>query len=67
MSSDDPTSAAKADASPDPKEAMRLALERKNQATHASAAAGAAKDRKLTGGPHGQAGGKRVFRRKSGG
>ncbi|MGJ6979637.1 DUF5302 domain-containing protein [Aestuariimicrobium soli] len=51
----------------DPKEAMRRALEKKNQASHASAAAGPNADQKLAGGPHGQAGGKRVFRRKSGG
>lgn len=56
------------DAKPlDPKEAMRQALEKKKQALHGSAAAGPTGDQKISGGPHGQAGGKRVFRRKSGG
>ena len=69
-SSDQPTSNDSRDetASPvDPKEAMRLALEKKNRSNHASAAAGPQGDQKVAGGPHGQAGGKRVFRRKSGG
>ena len=61
MSSDNKTPA------PDPKEAMRIALEKKNQASHASNTAGPNGDQKVSGGPHGQAGGKRVFRRKSGG
>lgn len=51
---------------PDPREAMREALDRKKQQHHESSAAGPAKGQGLSGGPHGQAGGKRVFRRKSG-
>ncbi len=50
----------------DPKEAMRLALERKKAAEHRSAAAGVEVDRGH-GHAHGKVGGKREFRRKSGG
>lgn len=57
-----------ADQPVDPKEAMRQALERKKAAQHASAAAGPeGSGDKAKGGAHGQQGGKRVFRRKSGG
>ena len=52
--------------SPDPRDAMREALERKKQQQHGSAAAGPSKGPTVPGGPHGQAGGKRTFRRKSG-
>ncbi|MGA4669944.1 DUF5302 domain-containing protein [Propionibacteriaceae bacterium Y1923] len=52
--------------SPDPREAMREALERKKQHHHGSPAAGPTKGSSVPGGPHGQAGGKRTFRRKSG-
>lgn len=50
----------------DPKEAMRIALERKKAAEHASAAHGITADRSQ-GSTHGPATGKRQFRRKSGG
>lgn len=50
---------------PDPKEAMRLALERKKQKEHFSASHGVEAD-KAEGHTHGKAGGKREFRRKSG-
>lgn len=50
----------------DPKEAMRQALERKKQAHHDNQQ-GPSGEQKLTGGPHGPAAAKRVFRRKSGG
>lgn len=49
----------------DPKEAMRQALERK-KAGHGSAGSSVDND-KIHGGPHGKAGAKRTFRRKSGG
>lgn len=49
----------------DPKEAMRRALEHKKNASHATEAA--AGDDRVHGGPHKQVGGKRTFRRKSGG
>lgn len=52
---------------PDPKEAMREALERKKNASHASAAAGPQGEGKVGGGPHKAANAKRMFRRKSGG
>ena len=55
-----------ADAPLDPKEAMRLALERKKQNEHHSAANGINSDRSQ-GKAHSQVGGKRQFRRKSGG
>ncbi|QIK72459.1 DUF5302 domain-containing protein [Propioniciclava coleopterorum] len=58
--------AKQADSTPDPKEQMRAALEAKRAAQHGSAAGGENK-RKAAGGPHGQQGGKRTFRRKSGG
>lgn len=50
----------------DPKEAMRQALERKKAAQHGGAAHMEGGN-KVAGGPQSQAGGKRVFRRKSGG
>lgn len=49
----------------DPKEAMRLALDRKKQKEHGSAAQGFNADKNL-GRAHSQMGGKREFRRKSG-
>lgn len=55
-----------ADSTPDPKEQMRAALDAKRAAQHGSASGGDAKP-KAAGGPHGQQGGKRTFRRKSGG
>ena len=54
------------ESTPDPKEQMRAALEAKRAAQHGSAAGGDARA-KASGGPHGQQGGKRTFRRKSGG
>ena len=50
----------------DPKEQMKAALEAKKNAQHGSAA-GAQGGAKTAGGPHGQQGGKRTFRRKAGG
>lgn len=50
----------------DPKEQMKAALEAKKTASHGNAA-GAQGSGKASGGPHGQQGGKRTFRRKSGG
>ncbi len=50
----------------DPKEAMRQALERK-KAGQSSGSSHLEGGNKVAGGPHGQAGAKRVFRRKSGG
>lgn len=50
----------------DPKEQMKAALEAKRKAQHASAA-GVQGGPKASGGPHGQQGGKRTFRRKAGG
>ncbi|HBY22964.1 MAG: DUF5302 domain-containing protein [Propionibacteriaceae bacterium] len=50
---------------PDPKEAMKAALARK-QASQGHAG-GTATGPKVSGGPHGQAAGRREFRRKSGG
>ncbi|MFT3876181.1 MAG: DUF5302 family protein [Propioniciclava sp.] len=50
----------------DPKEQMKAALEAKKNAHHGSAQ-GANGGGKNAGGPHGQQGGKRTFRRKSGG
>lgn len=55
------------DAPLDPKEAMRLALERKKQNEHQSNANGVNADRNQGGRAHSQLGGKREFRRKSGG
>ena len=50
----------------DPTEQMKAALEAKKNAQHGSAA-GAQGGAKAAGGPHGQQGGKRTFRRKAGG
>lgn len=50
----------------DPKEAMRLALERKKQKENQSAAQGVNADKNQGGRAHSQMGGKREFRRKSG-
>ena len=50
----------------DPKEQMRAALEAKKNAQHGNAG-GAQTGPKASGGPHGQQGGKRTFRRKAGG
>lgn len=50
----------------DPKEQMRAALEAKKNAQHGTSA-GTQGGSKASGGPHGQQGGKRTFRRKSGG
>ncbi|MGV8846547.1 DUF5302 domain-containing protein [Tessaracoccus sp.] len=55
------------DAPLDPKEAMRLALERKKQNEHLSAANGINSDKNQGGRAQSQMGGKRQFRRKSGG
>lgn len=57
----------KTDAPLDPMEAMRLALERKKQKEHLSAAQGINADKDQGGRAHSQLGGKRQFRRKSGG
>ncbi|GAB3698368.1 DUF5302 domain-containing protein [Mariniluteicoccus flavus] len=52
----------------DPKEQMRLALERKNQSQHHNTGEGRAAGGKVGGDAHGPAAGKRQFmRRKSGG
>jgi hypothetical protein len=51
----------------DPKEAMKAALERKKTAQHARSQGTEGGGSKAKGGAHGQQGGKRVFRRKSGG
>lgn len=62
-----PENAAEPDAGAvDPKEQMRVALEAKKAAQHASAAAGPHGEGKA-GGPQHQQGGKRTFRRKAGG
>ena len=50
----------------DPKEQMKAALEAKKNASHANTQ-GAQGGPKASGGPHGQQGGKRTFRRKAGG
>ena len=50
----------------DPKEQMKAALEAKKNASHGNAAS-AQTGPKASGGPHGQQGGKRTFRRKAGG
>lgn len=50
----------------DPKEQMKAALEAKKNAQHANAG-GTQTGPKASGGPHGQQGGKRTFRRKAGG
>jgi hypothetical protein len=50
----------------DPKEAMRLALERKNAASRTGMSTGDPTSQS-GGHAHGQAGGKRTFRRKAGG
>ncbi|MGO1383862.1 MAG: DUF5302 domain-containing protein [Arachnia sp.] len=50
----------------DPKEAMRLALERKKQKEHQGGASGVTSDKSQGGRAHSQMGGKREFRRKSG-
>lgn len=52
---------------PDPKEQMRAALEAKKAAAHANTSGAAGSKGKTGGGPHGQQGGKRAFRRKAGG
>lgn len=51
----------------DPKEQMKVALEAKKASQHASAAGPSGGKGKASGGPQGQQGGKRQFRRKSGG
>lgn len=51
----------------DPKEQMRLALERKNAAAQRQGGGPGVEGQDAIGGPHGKAGGKRVFRRKAGG
>jgi len=51
---------------PDPKEAMRKALEAK-KASERQGVEGPGTGGKSVGGPHGKEGGKRQFRRKSGG
>jgi len=51
----------------DPKDAMREALERKQQANKGEGGQSGAGGPKMSGGPHRQAGAKRQFRRKSGG
>ncbi|MDO5676848.1 MAG: DUF5302 domain-containing protein [Propionibacteriaceae bacterium] len=61
------TDAERADAPLDPKEAMRQALERKKQAQQNAAGGGVHGDRKQGGQSHGPVGGRREFRRKSGG
>ncbi|MDO5535130.1 MAG: DUF5302 domain-containing protein [Propionibacteriaceae bacterium] len=50
----------------DPKEQMKAALEAKKNASHGTAQ-GTQGGPKASGGPHGQQGGKRTFRRKAGG
>ena len=63
----DPTDEAAA-GRPTPKEQMKAALDAKKAAVHASEAhAAGGSSGKSGGGPHGQQGGKRTFRRKSGG
>ncbi len=53
---------------PNPKEQMKAALDAKNAAVHANAAlAEESSVGKSGGGPQGTRGGKRMFRRKSGG
>ena len=53
---------------PSPKEQMKAALDAKKAAVHAKAAhAEGGGTGQVGGGPHGQQGGKRTFRRKSGG
>ncbi len=53
---------------PTPKDQMRAALDAKKAAVHAKAAhAEGGGTGQVGGGPHGQQGGKRTFRRKSGG
>lgn len=59
--------AEQSDAPRDPKEAMRQALDRKKQAEQHAADSGVHGDRKQGGQTHGQLGGRREFRRKSGG
>ena len=51
----------------DAKEAMRQALERKKQTQQNAAGGGVHGDRKQGGQSHGPVGGRREFRRKSGG
>jgi len=50
----------------DPKEQMKAALEAKKNAQHGGST-GVQGGPKASGGPHGQQGGKRAFRRKAGG
>ncbi|WP_342372335.1 DUF5302 domain-containing protein [Propioniciclava soli] len=52
---------------PDPREQMKAALEAKKNAQHGSAGGPAGSPGRASGGPHGQQGGKRQFRRRSGG
>ena len=63
----DPAESDRTDAPLDPREAMRLALERKKQNEHLSAAQGINSERNQGGRANSQMGGKRQFRRKSGG
>ncbi len=63
----DPAESKDTDAPLDPMEAMRLALERKKQNENQSNANGINADRSQGGRAHSQLGGKRQFRRKSGG
>lgn len=51
----------------DPKQQMRAALDAKKAAAQGHAAGRNVAGRKTSGGPHGQQGGKREFRRKAGG
>ena len=51
---------------PDTKELMRQALERKHAQRHRTAEA-TGQEGRASGGPHGPVGGKRTFRRKAGG
>ncbi len=51
----------------DPREQMKAALEAKKAAQHSNNAGGPQGGAKASGGPHGQQGGKRQFRRKAGG
>ncbi len=60
------TDAKDADKPLDPKEQMRAALEAKKNAQHGGTT-GVQGGPKASGGPHGQQGGKRTFRRKAGG
>ena len=63
----DPTESDTTDAPLDPMEAMRLALERKKQNEHQANANNINAEKNQGGRAHSQMGGKRQFRRKSGG